>query len=256
MTMDQLLEQGRLNCSLPAYKRKKEKAINICIDQFESHKNPYCAISGGKDSVAMACLVNDAARQCGKGFRLWSHISDASFPGTLETCQALASKIGRDLDLFQSDSAFDNVSGKKRMAFGKTGVFFNSVRDYAKDKDLSFVGVRAYESKRRMQAAKAHGMCFHSSGMGNVDVVNPLQWFRLVDVASLLYEYNAPIHPIYYKFCTDTELNSNKEPLFIRLGYITSKDLLDKGTAVFLKTNYPGIYNNLMERFPEIRNHV
>ena len=92
--------------------------------------------------------------------------------------------------------------------------------------------------------------------MGNVDVVNPLQWFRLVDVASLLYEYNAPIHPIYYKFCTDTELNSNKEPLFIRLGYITSKDLLDKGTAVFLKTNYPGIYNNLMERFPEIRNHV
>lgn len=63
-------------------------------------------------------------------------------------------------------------------------------------------------------------------------------------------------HGIYNKVCTDTGKNSNKEPLFIRLGYITSKDLLDRGTAVFLKLNYPDIYDKLMERFPEIRNHV
>ena len=43
---------------------------------------------------------------------------------------------------------------------------------------------------------------------------------------------------------------------YIRLGYITSRDLLDKGTAVFLKLNYPDIYNKLIKSFPEIRNHV
>lgn len=256
MTFSQLLEQGRLNVNMPAYKRKKEKAIAVCIEQLVSHNAPYCAVSGGKDSVAMACLLNDAANRCGKDFTLWTHVSDASFPGTLETCQTLSNHIHRKLDMFQSNSAFDSVNNKQRMAFGKTGVFFGSVKEYAKNKDLAFVGVRAYESKRRMKAAKAHGMVFHSASMGNVDVVNPLQWFKLVDVASLIYEYDAPVHPIYNKVCTDTGKNSNKEPLFIRLGYITSKDLLDRGTAVFLKLNYPDIYDKLMEQFPEIRNHV
>lgn len=256
MTFLQLLEQGRLNANMPAYKRKKEKAIDVCIEQLKSHNAPYCVVSGGKDSVAMACLLDDAATQCGKDFTLWSHISDASFPGTLETCQALSASLQRKLDLFLSNSALDHVTDKQRMAFGKTGVFFGSVKQYAEDKDLAFVGVRAYESKRRMAAAKAHGMVFHSTSMGDVDVVNPLQWFKLVDVASLIYEYNAPVHPIYNKICTDTGTNANGEPLFIRLGYITSKDLLDKGTAVFMKLNYPDIYNMLAERFPEIRNYV
>lgn len=256
MTIDELLERGRLNSKLPAYLRKKEEALKVCMEQLESHNAPYCALSGGKDSVAMCFVVNEAAKRCGKQFRLWSHLSDASFPGTYETCLKVAESIEREWDTFQSTSALESVDGKKRAAFGKRGVFFDSIRHYAEDKDLAFVGVRAFESKRRMQAAKAHGMFFHSESMGNIDVVNPLQWFRLIDVASVLYEYNAPIHPIYHKYCTDIGNNSNGEPLFIRLGYVTSKDLLDKGTAVFMKANYPAIYNELMRRFPELRNYV
>lgn len=256
MTLSQIMEQARLNACLPAYKNKKAKALSVCIEQLMTHSYPYCAVSGGKDSVAMACLLNEAAHKCGKDFTLWLHFSDASFPGTLEICQDLANKIQRKLDVFKSDSAFDSVNNKQRMAFGKTGVFFGSIKEYAKGKDVAFVGVRAYESKRRMNAAKSHGMTFHSKSMGDIDIVNPLQWFRLIDVMSLIYEYDAPIHPIYYKSCTDVEKNSNKEPFFIRLGYITSKDLLDKGTAVFLKLNYPDIYNKLLQRFPELKNHV
>ena len=256
MTFEQWIEEGRLNASLPAYRRKKQEAINICIAQLEAHKAPYLALSGGKDSVAMAMLVDDAARQCGKDFALWLHYSDASFPGTMETCREVERITGRHLDVFESTTAMESIDSRRRQAFGKTGVFFASVREYAQDKDLAFVGVRGYESRRRMQAAKAHGMVFHSASMGDIDVVNPLQWFRLVDVASLLYEYDAPIHPIYRKFCTDMQVNANGEPLFIRLGYVTSKDLLDKGTAVFLQTNYPEIYGELMHRFPEIRNYA
>lgn len=256
MTIHELLERGRLNAKLPTYQRKKEVALKICEEQLKLHSAPYCALSGGKDSVAMCYIVNEAAKRCRKDFRLWSHLSDASFPGTRETCLKVAESIGRELDTFESTSALESVNNKKRMAFGKRGVFFDSVREYAKYKDLAFVGVRAFESKRRMKAAKAHGMCFHSESMGNIDVVNPLQWFRLIDVASVLYEYNAPIHPIYTKYCTDVGTNSNGEPLFIRLGYITSKDLLDKGTAVFMKMNYPAVYNDLMQRFPELRNYV
>ena len=50
--------------------------------------------------------------------------------------------------------------------------------------------------------------------------------------------------------------NSNGEDRFIHLGYITSRDLLDKGTAVFLQVNYPDIFNKLRKFFPDIGNYT
>lgn len=256
MTFEEFLERGRIQSKMLSYQRKKEKAIEVCAEQLASHKSPYLSLSGGKDSVAMAFIVNEAANRCGKTFRIWSHISDASFPGTEEIVREVAERVNRPLDIYKPDfSAFDVVGEKQRQKFGKTGVFFASIREYAKDKDLSFVGVRAAESKRRMQAAKAHGMVFHSS-IGDCDIVNPLQWFSLDDVSAALYEYKAPVHPIYSKVSVDTGTNSNGEQIFIRLGYITSKDLIDKGTAVFLRVNYPDKFNKLAEAFPEIRRFV
>lgn len=257
MTFNEYIERGQINSTLSSYKRRKKQAIDVCKEQLQTHNSPYVALSGGKDSVAMAFIVDEAARAVGKDFSLWLHMSDASFPGTLETCEKVSKMIHRRLDVYNhSQSAFELISNPQKKAFGKTGVFFDSVRAYNADKDLAFVGVRAGESKRRMKAAKAHGMTFHSKSMGDSDVCNPLSWFSVYDVASVLYEYNAPIHPIYKMFSIDNSNNSNGEPKFIRLGYITSRDLLDKGTAVFLKTNYPDIYNKLVCNFPEIKNHV
>lgn len=257
MTFNEYIERGQINSLLSSYKRRKKQAIDICKEQLLTHNSPYVALSGGKDSVAMAFIVDEAARSVGKDFSLWLHMSDASFPGTLETCEKVARMLNRRLDVYNHDqSAFELINNPQKRVFGKSGVFFDSVRAYNADKDLAFVGVRAAESKRRMEAAKAHGMTFHSKSMGDSDVCNPLAWFSVYDVASVLYEYNAPIHPIYKKISIDEGNNANGEPKFIRLGYITSRDLLDKGTAVFLKLNYPDIYNKLIKSFPEIRNHV
>lgn len=253
MTYNDLIKIGATNCKLNRYLQKKKKAIEVCCDQLKTHENPYVAVSGGKDSVAMTFIVNEAAKIVNKDFRLWVHISDASFPGTIETCRELSEMIRRPLDVYESEkSAFDCMNDKKKQDFGKTGIFFDSIRKYAADKDLCFVGVRANESKRRMQAAKAHGMTFHSKSMGNIDVVNPLQWFTIYDVFSILSEYNAPVHPIYKKFAVDNHNNSNGEPLFIRLGYVTAKDLMDKGTVLFLKVNYPELYNKLVQYAPDV----
>lgn len=235
------------------YRAKKEKAIDVCCECLEKSDFPYVALSGGKDSVAMAFIVAEASRKVTKPVRLWTHVSDASFPGTIETCRAVSDALNIPLDIYDGGCAYQRVSDKKKMSFGKSGVFFDSIREYADDKDLAFVGVRANESKRRMSAAKAHGQVFFSKSMGGVVVCNPLLWFRLEDVAAALYEYRAPIHPIYKKTQIDTGRNAFREDMFIRLGYITSKDLLNKGTAVFLKVNYPDKFNSLAEVYPEIR---
>lgn len=258
MTMDDFLEIGEITSRSLRFKRKWVAAISICMQQLETHDTPYVALSGGKDSGVLAYVVDDAARRVGRDFRLWSHVSDASFPGTEETIRQIAQNLGRPVDFYRSDqSAFALVAEtKKKRNFGKSGVFYGSVREYAQDKDLCFVGVRAAESKRRMKAAEIHGWTFHSNSMGDVDTCYPLLWFRLEDIAAATVMYDIPLHPIYSKQPVDLGKNANKEDRFIRLGYITSRDLLDKGTAVFLKMNYPDIFAKLQKRFPEIRNSV
>ena len=68
--------------------------------------------------------------------------------------------------------------------------------------------------------------------------------------------FNIPVHPIYEKQSINMGKNSNGEDYFIRLGYITSRDLLDKGTAIFIKLNYPDIFAKLQKSYPNIRNNL
>lgn len=252
MTFDEIFECGKLRSKMRAYQNKKLKAIDLCVEALESHADPYVALSGGKDSVAMAFIVNEAAEKCGKDFNLWVHLSDASFPGTEETCKMVSEMTRRNLDVSRCEqSAFELLTVDPVQAFGKSGVFFSEVRKYNKTKDLAFVGVRAYESKRRMNAAKAHGSSFFSASMGDIDISNPIQWFDVYDVFAALYEFSAPIHPIYKMKSIDKGTNSNGEPYFIRLSYITSKDLWSRGTLTFIKLNYPEIYSKLIEYCPD-----
>ena len=259
MTFDDFLMTGKIRSKMSDYQRKRDKAVEVAAAALAQHNKAYVSVSGGKDSVVCACIADVAARATGKDIVLWAHVSDASFPGTEETIRALAHQLGREVIINSSaGSAFDALrETKERRAFGKTGVFFDAIRDWVQTSgcDLCFTGVRAYESKRRMQAAKAHGATFSSRTAGNVDVCNPITWFRLEDVAAALVEYNAPIHPIYRKTAIGTAQNKFGEDGFIRLGYITSRDLLNKGTAVFIRLNYPDQWQKLCETWPDIKNY-
>lgn len=256
MLFEDFIEIGKIHSESRRFKEKWDNAVMLSAEQLASHENAYVSCSGGKDSNVLVYLVAEAARLAGKQFRVWSHISDASFPGTEEVVREVCKAVGAELDIYRSPySAFEKIAAdKQKRAFGKSGAFFDSAREYAKDKDLSFTGVRAFESKRRMKAAKVKGQTFRSESMGHVDCCYSLLWFRLEDVAAATYKYSIPIHPIYAKQPLDLGKNANGEDKFIRLGYITSRDLLDKGTAVFLQHNYPDIFNKLLAAFPDLRN--
>lgn len=258
MNINDFYEIGEIWSGSEKFKKKLSDSIQLCEEQLKAHKKPYVALSGGKDSGVLVYVVNEASKKTNKGFRIWSHISDASFPGTVETINAIAQNIGSDVDFYESEkSAIKTLpETKERQKFGKSGVFYDSIREYAKDKDLSFVGVRASESKRRKKAAKIKGRVFYSGSMGNVDVCYPLLWFRLEDIAAATVLYNIPMHPIYSKQPIDMGKNQNGEDRFIRLGYVTSRDLIDKGTAVFLKINYPEIFAILQKEYPDIKKLV
>lgn len=258
MTVEEFYEVGEIRRDSRAFQRKLKDSIELCAGQLKCHASPYVALSGGKDSGVLAYIVDKAARAAGKEYRIWSHVSDASFPGTVETVEEIAGLLGRPVEFYKSQFSAIGTIGetKEKGKFGKSGVFYDSVREYAADKDLAFVGVRASESRRRRKAAKVHGRTFHSRSMGDIDICYPLLWFRLEDIAAATVMFHIPLHPIYGKHPIDKGKNANGEDYFIRLGYVTSRDLLDKGTAVFLKLNYPDIFAKLQKAYPDIRNNL
>lgn len=228
------------------YRGRRERAKAKIRQAFEWSAFPYLALSGGKDSVAMLGLVNDVARKMDRDFLCWLHVSDASFPGTEETAVEACYRAGRKLVIDRSPvSAFEVIGKQSRQKFGKKGYFFDSVDRMAEEHDMVFVGVRAAESKRRREACQHQGMIFKS---GKIWKCHPLAYFSIEDVAAAIYEYRMPIHPIYSK------LQAGSLP--IRLGYATALDLVEKGTVVFLRANYPELFRKLVEACPDVRRYL
>lgn len=242
-----LYDLGCLQLGLAIYKKRLETAKQYIQEAFTVSKTPYLSLSGGKDSVAMLAIVNDVATQIGRDFVIWAHVSDASYPGTIETLNECANISGRELVLDESPvSAFSVVRNNPKQ-FGKKGYFFDAISNFqlVRSVDLAFIGVRAKESKRRTKAAKSLGYLFESSVTGIRQVCcYPLIWFELEDVCAAIVQYGYPFHPIY---SIDPTVDNRK----IRLGYVTAQDLMHKGTVSFIKRNYPDVYQKLIQHFPE-----
>jgi 3'-phosphoadenosine 5'-phosphosulfate sulfotransferase (PAPS reductase)/FAD synthetase len=263
MTLEEFMEIGYIRANSNQFFQKWQKSKEVVKGQLKKFDKPYICLSAGKDSVAMAFIIAEVADElnCKNNMFLWAHVSDASFPGTIETLNKVSEKTGINLIINESPvSAFSTISKKTAndvKKFGKQGYFFDAIEDCIEkyNRNLAFIGVRAYESRRRMRAVKAHGMAFTSHVPTFCNICYPMAWYKLEDVAAIITLYNAPMHPIYSKM--DTSIGySTKDEHWIRLGYITARDLMEKGTIVFLKRNYPEQYNKLAEAFPEVKGYV
>jgi len=240
---------GAIHKNSNQYKESENKAIWWAKKAFQQCEKPYLALSGGKDSVALLAIVDQAAKQLNRNYMLWSHISDASFPGTIEAIKEAAKNVNRELFIWQPEfSAFDVVGKQSKVKFGKKGYFFSSIADFAKDYDLVFTGTRAKESKRRNEAFKFNGYIFKTKTPSDIIRCDAIAHFSIEDVAACISKYNMPIHPIYEKRALSN--------MPLRLGYITSIDLMDRDTVIFIKTNYPKEFLKLQNAYPKVRRYL
>ncbi len=245
-----LREIGPIRASFPAFNRKLAAAVDFSAQQLVLSKRPYVSVSGGKDSVALLGVVAEAARRCQREIIVWSHVSDASFPGTEETIANACEVAGVAVHFDRSPvSAFDVFGHGGDEKYGKEGYFFGAIKNWVESGqyDLVFTGVRAAESRRRMIAARGHGMAYSTNVPTPHKKCEPLAWWSIDDVAAAIYHYGMPIHPIYEKRrMTDVP---------IRLGYVTAADWM-ADQATFLRMNYPEQFRKLAAVAPEVRNHV
>jgi 3'-phosphoadenosine 5'-phosphosulfate sulfotransferase (PAPS reductase)/FAD synthetase len=210
---------------------------------------PYVSVSGGKDSVAVLAVVAEGALLCDRKVIAWAHVSDASFPGTEDTIREACRTAGVDLHIDRSPvSAYEVYGHAGDKKFGKEGFFFAAIRSWVESGHaLCFTGVRAAESKRRYEAACAHGTAFDTRVPAPHRKCEPLAWWTIEDVAAAIHHFGMPLHPIYRKRCLT--------PVPIRLGYITAADWA-ADMAPFLRVNYPEQFARLAQVAPEVRNHV
>ena len=240
--MDAIERAGFLaHAQTQGFKRRVTQFKELVREAFDLCRKPYLSCSGGKDSIAMLAIVDQVAVELGRDYEIWAHTSNASFPGTEETIINAAKKTGRKLTIHRSPvCAFEVLKRRKDIhQFGKTGFFFESIKEWNKlgGFDLAFVGVRAEESHRRMRAAKGHGHLFRSGGEW---ICNPLCWAKIDDVFAIALTFDYPIHPIYSKHHPDGIRA-------IRLGYLTAQDLLHRGNLIFIRDNYPDQYTKIIE---------
>jgi 3'-phosphoadenosine 5'-phosphosulfate sulfotransferase (PAPS reductase)/FAD synthetase len=240
---------GRVVAAMPEFHRKRKVAVALAMRELLAATKPYVSVSGGKDSVAVLGVAAEAARLCNRTVVAWAHVSDASFPGTEETIEKACRVAGVELHVDRSPvSAFAVYGHGGADKFGKEGYFFDAIRIWIeRGYDLAFTGVRAAESRRRTQAAKAHGTAYNTSVPAQHRKCEPLAWWSIEDVAAAIRHYGMPIHPIYEKRCLSG--------VPIRLGYVTAADWA-ADQAQFLRTNYPQQFARLAAVAPEVRNHV
>lgn len=235
------------------FKEAISKAEDFVLQAFRACNTPCLNLSAGKDSVAMLAIVDTVAKRINRQYTIWSHVSDASFPETENIINECAVITKRRTILDRSPvSAFDLISQKRyEQQFGKKGVFFDAIRKNVSENnfDLCFVGVRADESKRRLKACRVHGHLFETKVPCKQLISYPLIWMKTDFVFAAIISNNYPLHPIY-------NMKHEKGYSKIRLGYVTAKDLTHMGTVVFLKRNYPEIFNKLSSAYPIIRTYV
>lgn len=241
---------GPVRAAFPDFKKKLADAVDFSARHLMMSKRPYVSVSGGKDSVALLGVVAEAARRCRREIVAWAHVSDASFPGTEETIARACEVAGVSVHFDRSPvSAFDVFGHGGNEKYGKEGYFFGAIKKWVESGgyDLVFVGVRAAESRRRMNAACAHGMAYSTKIPTAHKKCEPLTWWSIEDVAAAIHCYGLPIHPIYGK--------RRMSDVPIRLGYVTAADWM-ADQATFLRMNYPEQFKKLAAVAPEVRQYV
>jgi len=142
MTLDNFLEIGSIWSASNQFLRKLQNSKEIVKEQLLKYDKPYICLSGGKDSVVMAFLIADVIQHDIKDYKgdiiLWGHVSDASYPGTIETMEKVSSQTGIKLILDTSPvSAFEVLDDSVVKQFGKQGYFFDAI-----EKNFNFIFIK------------------------------------------------------------------------------------------------------------------
>lgn len=189
------------------------------------------ALSGGKDSVAMAHRVAQHCRPL-----LLHNDSGLELPESLPTCRALAAQLGLDLAVTRGDARAEVAAG---IVVG-TDALSVPVQTYIREHaiGLEFVGLRREESRNRRMLIGRYGPVHDSKRWGCL-VAWPMRAWRTADVWAYLSDNELPVHPAY----TRTDWHGERNAIRVSWAYDPARH--EDGDAAYLRRYYPDLFREL-----------
>lgn len=237
-----------LHAKTPHYKTIVQCAEQVITRALQRMKKPYVSFSGGKDSLVMLHLV---LKQMPR-IRVVYFDADASYPDTDRFLNVLANKWDLNFCRIKTTpiiEVFREYGIKHPRIEEKT----MSATVYAPVAELThkhgydgeFVGLRSEESKARQQLIKYRGQIFHNKSHALLECL-PVAHFTVQDIWAYITSNNLPYNTAYDK----TSMRPRNE---IRVSYWCGESAREFGRYVWLRKEYPNLYNKFAAEFPEVR---
>lgn len=267
--------------------------VSTAVDFFQRTSSKYtklfCALSGGKDSVAMAGVMAKAG--LADKVPLMHATCAFNLPDTLDIVERVAEKLDMDLDIEAPDNLDYHVENIHRKWGGDTVMVVprdgytewdllravhahKDVTDksicndvfcaisagnmgvsymYANGFDGVYLGIRADESRARAARAKFFGKD-HKHIDETVSLCPLLSWSS-DDVYTFIHAENLPLHPYYRAAYESSKTESDPGRIRVDLA-ITPDSIASRGSMATLRSVYREHFEKLAAVRPELKGYV
>lgn len=230
------------------YKNKELSAKDIISRALVQMDRPYLSFSGGKDSLIMLHMVLEQKPDIPVVY--WD--ADASFPDTDIFLDKISSEWNIDLIRFKTRPILEvfreyGIDHPQIEAKTMIATVYDPIKKLIAEYgfDGVFVGLRREESYGRKQLIKYRGPIFYSKYQNVIECL-PVAYFSVQDVWAYITANKLPYNPVYDK----TSMRPRNE---IRVSYYCGESIRERGRFVWLKKEYPDLYNRFAAEFPEVR---
>jgi 3'-phosphoadenosine 5'-phosphosulfate sulfotransferase (PAPS reductase)/FAD synthetase len=229
------------------YKKRLERAKEVVEQALDLKIKWYIACSAGKDSVALAHLVNSFAK-----IPLWSEKDNWDYPEEIPYLEELQKKYGWQIDIDYQELSLKNQDICEDLHSRGTDFsdkfFYSLIEKQEKKFDGVFLGLRCEESIGRKKNYMKRGHIYQRKNTKFTCI--PLATWKGEDIFAYFVSNEIPILPVY------TKTMFVKSPTEIRKSWYLPSSRASSGHCVWLKYYYPDLFQKLVEIFPEVRNYV
>ena len=246
--MDRLFFQ--LYSSLPEHQTRVHHARALVIEALSQMKQPYIALSSGKDSSCVAHLVwSIDASVPGVYFD-----ADCAFPESLELLERLSEHYSlikwKCEPLLDTFARYGGPTAKGVEQATMESTVYTPVRALLETYQFDgvFLGLRSQESEGRAKTRKFHGTLYRYK-RDNVLRCLPVADWNFSDVWAYIVANDIDYNRAYDKMWSLPERER-------RISYWAGETQRRGGRWVFLKQEYPELFNRFAARFPDVREYI
>lgn len=243
--------EWRAHARSSAFKARRRAAVARIREIDAEGLHLFFALSGGKDSVALAGLLSEA----GVDVHAVHVHTELNTPGTLGVVDEVTDKLGMSLDVYEPEHDVWQLlaqehSDKVDPLFDRasSGVMLVAYT-YEHDYDGAWTGMRADESRGRMLNCRMRGALYQLA-IDQRWIAQPLLWWTAQDVLAYAEDAGLPVHP-HYRLAHErfgvTPERSRVDCL------VTPPGVAAQGAHAIARALYPDLWRRIEDARPDLR---